>query len=44
MEYNLEDNPDGSIPKSYRSRVLTFPQAFVVVSDPNLEIYDYVVS
>jgi hypothetical protein len=42
VEYNLDDNPNVSIPKSYRSRVLAFPQAFVVVSDPNLEIYDYV--
>ena len=44
VEYNLDNNPNVSIPKSYRPRVLVFPQAFVVVSDPNLEIYDYVVS
>jgi cellobiose dehydrogenase (acceptor) len=40
--YNLDDNPNASISKSYCSGALTFPQAFVAVSDPNLEIYDYV--
>ena len=40
--YNLDDNPNVSVPKSYCSRVLTFPRAFVIVSDPKLEVYDYV--